>query len=235
MGNAVRRWLPLGLIAIVTALTAYVIRDLPSRVAIDLRGLLPVSVEPTADTAPRWVAIVMMPALALVIWLLFAALRTRLSLGLTRRLFGDLPPALGDSATVDRFGPTYDTIVLWVVLLVLGIHAGVVAAALGHLTLAPRIISGVMGVCLIGMGNVFPRLRPNLVAGIRTRRMLTDPPLWRATHRVMGVAFVIAGVITVLVAMVAPSFGLATAIIAVIVSCVVAAAGGARAAATRAL
>ena len=232
MGNVARRWLPLALIAAVTALTAYVIRDLPNPVAIDLRGLLPFSLEPAADTAPRWVAIVAMPALATVVWILFAALRSRLALGLTRRLYGDLPEALGNPVTVTRFRPTYDTIVLWVVTLVLGIHTGVVAAALGHVTLAPRIINVVLGMSLVAMGNVFPRLRPNLVAGIRTRRTLADPLLWRSTHRIMGVALVLAGLMTVLVGLVAPSFGLPTAIISLLVTCVIAAVGGSRSAVT---
>ena len=232
MGNVVRRWLPVALIVAAVAVAAYVIRDLPDRVAIDLRGLLPFSLEADADTAPRWVAIVAMPALAMVVWLLFSALRSRASLGLTRRLFGNVPEALGEPASVDRFHPTYDTIVLWAVMLVLGVHAGLIAAALGHLTLAPRIISVVIGSSFIAMGNVFPRLRPNLIAGIRTRRTLGDPLLWRATHRVMGVAFVIAGLITVLVGIAAPSFGLVTAAITLIVTCIVAAIGGAHTAAT---
>ena len=232
MGNVTRKWLPLAVIAVATALTAYLVRDLPNLVAVDLRGVLPLSVEAAADPAPRWVVIVGIPALATIAWILFAALRSSTSLGTLRRLFGDLPAALGDPAAVNRFRPTYDTIVLSVVLLVLGIHAGVVAAALGHLTLAPRIISVVIGASLMAMGNVLPRLRPNLVAGIRTRRTLTDPLLWRATHRAMGVAFVLAGLITVLVGIMAPSFGLATAAVTLIVACVVAAVGGTRMAAT---
>ena len=232
MGNAARRWLPLALIAVATAAAAYVTRDLHGAVTIDLRTLLPFSLEPTADTAPRWVAIVGIPALATIVWILFTALRSRVGLGITRRLFGDVLESLGDPATVDRFQPTYDTIVLWVVMLMLGIHAGVIAAALGYLTLAPRIISVVMGVSFVAIGNVFPRLRPNLVAGIRTRRTLADPSLWRSTHRAMGVAFVLAGLITVLVGIVAPSFGLATAAVTLILACVVAAVGGTRMAAT---
>jgi threonine/homoserine/homoserine lactone efflux protein len=232
MGNVRRRWLPLALIAAVTGLTAYVTRALPSPVTIDLRGLLPFSLEPTADVARRAVMIVAMPALATAVWLLFATLRTRAALGLARRLYRDVPEALGDPATVDRIRPTYDTIVLWVVILILGIHAGMVAAALGRLTLAPRIISVVLGVSFMAIGNVFPRLRPNLIAGVRTRSTLSDPSLWRAIHRVFGVAFVMAGAATVLVGIVAPSFGVTTAVVCLIVTCVIAAVGGARAAVT---
>jgi uncharacterized protein len=229
MGNATRRWLPLALIVVAVAATARLVRDLPDSVAIDLRGVLPVPLEPTADTAPRWVAVVALPALATLVWILFETLRTRAALGLTRRLFSGVPEALGNPATVSRVRRTYDTIALWVVVLVLGVHAGMIAAALGHEALAPRVISVVMGVSLIAAGNVMPRLRPNLVAGVRTRRTLTDPLLWRATHRVLGVAFVFAGTLTVLVGLVAPSYGLTAAVLALVVACVVAAVGGARA------
>jgi uncharacterized protein len=229
MANAVRKWLPLALIAGAIAATAVAVRDLPATVVIDLRGVLPFTIEPSGDTAPRWVAVVGIPLLATFVWLLFLLGRTRAGLRFTMRLFPGIPDALGDPATIDRFRATYDTIALWVVVLVLGVHAGMIAAALGHEALAPRIIAVVMGISLIATGNVIPRLRPNLVAGVRTRGTLSDPLLWRATHRVLGRAFVIAGSITVVVGLLAPSFGLATAVIALIVACVVAAIGGVRA------
>ena len=229
MGNATRKWLPLVLIAVAIWATAHLVRDLPGTVAIDLRGVLPFPLEPSADTAPRWVAIVAIPALATFVWILFQIGRTRAGLSLTRRLFPGIPEALGNPLTVNSFRPTYDTIALWVVVLVLGVHAGMIAAALGHEALAPRIISVVMGVSLIAAGNVMPRLRPNLVAGVRTRRTLTDPMLWRATHRVLGVAFVIAGAITILVGLVAPAYGLTTAALTLVLACVIAAIGGVRA------
>ena len=229
MANAVRKWLPLALVAGAIAATGLAVRDLPPAVAIDLRGVLPFSLESSADTAPRWVAVFGIPILAALVWALFQLGRSRSGLRLTRRLFPGTPEALGDPATIDRFRATYDSIVLWVVTLVLGVHAGMIAAALGHETLAPRIISVVMGVSLIAAGNVMPRLRPNVVAGVRTRRALTDPHLWRATHRVLGVAFVVAGAITIVVGLVAPRYGLTAAVIGVIVACIVATVGGLRA------
>src|SRR5574338_866074 len=146
MGNVARRWLPLVLIAVAIAATRWLVRDLPETVAIDLRGVLPVALESTPDNAPRWVAVVAMPALAAGIWALFGVLRTRAALGATRAGFPGTPESLGDPETVGRFRPTYDTITLWVVVLVLGFHAGLIAAALGHDALAPRIISVLMGV-----------------------------------------------------------------------------------------
>ena len=229
MANDARKWLPLALVAAAMAVTSIAVRDLPPTVTLDLRGLLPFELEPAGDTAPRWVAVVMMPLIAALIWLLLEIGRSRVGLSLARRLFSDTPESMADPATIDRFSSTYDTISLSVVGLILGVHAGMVAAMLGHESLAPRIINVVLGLSLVVAGNVMPRVRPNLVAGVRTRRTLTDPDLWRATHRLLGIAFVIAGAITVLVGIVAPEFGLTTAVITLLIACVVAAIGGARA------
>jgi hypothetical protein len=229
MANDARKWIPLALVAAAMAITSIAVRDLPTTVTLDLRGLLPFELEPSADTAPRWVAVVMMPLIAALIWVLLEIGRSRFGLSLARRLFSETPESMTDPATIGRFSSTYDTISLSVVVLILGVHAGMVAAMLGHETLAPRIINVVMGISLVVAGNVMPRVRPNLVAGVRTRRTLTDPDLWRATHRLLGIAFVFAGAITVLVGLVAPEYGLTTAVITLLIACVVAAIGGARA------
>jgi hypothetical protein len=229
MGNATRKWLPLALIVIAVAATAALVRGLSDTVSIDLRGVLPFTVEPTPDTAPRWVAIVGMPALATLVWILLEVARTRTALTFTRRLLRGVPEALGDPDTVNRFRSTYDTITLWVVVIVLGVHAGMIAAALGHEALAPRIISVVIGISLVAAGNVMPRLRPNLVAGVRTRETLTDPSLWRATHRMLGITFVLAGMMTVLIGLIAPSYGVMKAAFTVVAACVIATIGGVRA------
>jgi hypothetical protein len=228
MANAARKWLPLALIGVAVAATIPAVSGLPETVAIDLRGVLPFSLESSADTAPRWVAVAGIPLVATLVWLLFQLGRSRAGLRLTRRLFPGVPDSLGDPGSIDRFRGTYDTITLWVVVLVLGVHAGMIAAALGHDTLAPRIISVVMGSCLIAAGNVMPRLRPNFMAGVRTRSTLTNPRLGRATHRILGVAFVIAGAITIVVGLIAPAFGLPTALGTLVLACIVATIGGQR-------
>lgn len=229
MANDARKWIPLALVVGTIAVTAFAVRDLPSPVTIDLRGLLPFELESKADTAPRWIAIMFMPLIALLVWGLLELGRTRAGLGFARVIFPSAPDALTDPATIDRFRSTYDTIVLSVVVLMLGVHAGMVAAMLGHDSLAPRIINVVMGLSLAVAGNVMPRLRPNLIAGVRTRGTLTDPHLWRTTHRLLGVAFVAAGTITALVGLIAPKYGLVTAVVSLLIACLVAAIGGVRA------
>lgn len=230
MANDVRRWLPLALIAVAAAAAALAVRDLPPAVTIDLRGLLPVRLESSADTAPRWLAVMLLPGLAALIWALFQLLRRGSGLNLARAIIGDLPDELAEPGTIERIRATYDGIVLWVVVLILGVHAGLIAAALGYETLAPRLTAVILGISLVALGNVLPRLRPNLIAGIRTRQMLRDPQLWRATHRILGGAFVIVGVLTIVVGLVAPAYALITALAGLVLACVIAAARGRRAA-----
>ena len=49
------------------------------------------------------------------------------------------------------------------------------------------------GIALAVIGNVVPRLGPNLALGIRTGRTLSDRRSWMATHRVAGYAGVAVG------------------------------------------
>ena len=61
---------------------------------------------------------------------------------------------------------------------------------------APRIVIVLFGALLIGVGNLLPRTRPNLLVGLRTRLTLADRQLWMRIHRVAGYTMV--GVGTVL-------------------------------------
>jgi uncharacterized membrane protein len=79
------------------------------------------------------------------------------------------------------------------------------------------------------MGNVMPRLRPNWVAGVRTKRTLEDPQLWRTTHRAFGTAFVVAGFLTMVVALAAPRYGLVTGLASLMLACIVGAVASTRA------
>ena len=50
-----------------------------------------------------------------------------------------------------------------------------------------------LGLTLIVIGNLLPRLRPNIVIGIRTSRTLADRGAWARTNRTAGYAAVGAG------------------------------------------
>lgn len=221
MANVDRKWVPLVLIglAVVASLLAY--RWIPPIVELRLDSLLPFDTGDASDPVPRWLALSLVPALALVVWAGFRAAPTARGQRVGRVFMRNAPDEVTSPTQFVRFGKTYDTIVLAVVMLILGVHGAIIASTTGFPDLAVRIIPAVLGASLILMGNVMPRLRPNWVAGVRTRRTLEDPQLWRTTHRAFGTAFVVSGTLTMIVALAAPRYGLVTGIAALLASCIV--------------
>lgn len=221
MANVDRRWLPLALIAAGALASLLVYGRLPAMVDFRFEGMLPIDTTETAELVPRWFALSLAPLLALVIWAAFRAAPTAAGARVGRFLLRSAPAEVTSPEQFARFGKSYDTIVLAVVMLLLGFHAAIIAGALGRTAIAIRIIPVVLGICLIMMGNVMPRLRPNWVAGVRLPRTLEDPRLWRSTHRAFGTAFVLSGFLTIAVALVAPRYGFVTGLAALMLSCVV--------------
>jgi uncharacterized membrane protein len=56
-----------------------------------------------------------------------------------------------------------------------------------------RVVTFLVAALLVVVGLALPRSRPNVYAGIRLPWTMRDPSNWRATHRLAGVLFVIAG------------------------------------------
>jgi uncharacterized membrane protein len=90
---------------------------------------------------------------------------------------------------------TYHAVIRTVVLFLLGLHGAVLFALTSQLR--PDVVKAVahavpvmFGLTLIVIGNLLPRLRPNIVIGIRTSRTLTDRAAWAHTNRVAGYATV---------------------------------------------
>jgi uncharacterized membrane protein len=93
---------------------------------------------------------------------------------------------------------TYRTIIAAVVFLILGIHSFVLLALTTDLhrdvvQIGARAVPVLFGLTLVVIGNLLPRLRPNLVIGIRTARTLSDRSVWARTNRTAGYAAVFAG------------------------------------------
>jgi uncharacterized membrane protein len=55
------------------------------------------------------------------------------------------------------------------------------------------------------LGNVMPRARPNWWFGIRTPWTLTNDRVWEKTHRLGGMTFVLAGLLLIVSAFLAPT------------------------------
>jgi uncharacterized membrane protein/uncharacterized damage-inducible protein DinB len=90
----------------------------------------------------------------------------------------------------------FDAILLRVVGLVVVLHVLVVAGLAGFLPGAPnpaRYVIGLLGVALVLVGDLIPRVRPNLVIGVRTDRTLEDATVWARTHRAAGYGLVAVG------------------------------------------
>jgi len=86
------------------------------------------------------------------------------------------------------------------VLFMVGLHGLVLVSLLGFpISGFPvhRLAMVLFGLLLVGIGNVLPRVRPNTVIGVRTRRLLGDQVAWARVHRMAGYFLVALGVIAV--------------------------------------
>jgi hypothetical protein len=108
------------------------------------------------------------------------------------------------------FMATYDAIVFRVVLFIGALHATVLVGLLGRGLaartgpLVPRLAPVLLGVGLIAIGNLLPRVRPNVAIGIRTARTLADRDAWLRVNRVAGYIAVGLGVGIVAAALLVP-------------------------------
>jgi uncharacterized membrane protein len=62
-----------------------------------------------------------------------------------------------------------------------------------------------LGLTMMGVGNLLPRTGPNLAIGIRTSYTLSNRAVWMHTHRLVGRLIVIGGLTVVLAAAVLPT------------------------------
>ena len=93
-------------------------------------------------------------------------------------------------------GGTYKAITLHAVAFILVLYALALATLVdvrSVRSIAPRAAAFLTGLFFIGVGNLLPRTRPNLLIGIRTARVLDDRELWVQIHRTCGYVIVAFG------------------------------------------
>jgi uncharacterized membrane protein len=97
---------------------------------------------------------------------------------------------------------TYAAIVLRILLFMVALHVSVLVSVIivqgptpDLARLMSRAVPILCGLALIAIGNLLPKLQPNLVIGIRTSRTLADRGIWRRTNRVAGYAAVMLGAV----------------------------------------
>lgn len=145
------------------------------------------------------------PGFALGIWLLLPALRR-------------VDPR---RQNYDRFDPTFRLVINLFVLFMGVIHVLTLGYALGWPIDIARAVAVIAGLLLAGLGNYLPRLRSNWWMGIRTPWTLESEAVWRSTHRVAGITFVVAGVLVMATAFLPPAAAFPIVIGAVAVAVII--------------
>ena len=93
---------------------------------------------------------------------------------------------------------TYRAITFRVILFVLSLYALALATLAnipGVRLIAPRAMAVLVGLLFVGVGDLLPRTRPNLLFGIRTHRTIDDRELWIRMHRTAGYLMVAFGLV----------------------------------------
>ena len=122
-------------------------------------------------------------------------------------------------------GSTYKAITLHAVFFVLVLYAlalATLADVPGVRPIAPRAVAVLVGVFFIGVGNLLPRTRPNLLIGVRTARTLEDRELWTRIHRTCGYLAVGFGTVVVFASAFLSRDGIQAAVGAAALACAIA-------------
>jgi uncharacterized membrane protein len=134
--------------------------------------------------ASRQVAAVFMPALSALLWAVL-------------RMLARFDPISRHESTNVYLHKAANLLVAFLLVL----HLAVLGNGIGLRFNLVQIVGLAEGALLALIGNEMGRLRRNSWAGIRLPWTLNDDEIWRRTHRVGARAFVLAGVTTMLAAL----------------------------------
>jgi len=137
-------------------------------------------------------------------------------------IYATFRPLWRSATGPSEVGGTYKALTLHAVVFVLALYALALAALAdvpGVRPLAPRAVAVLVGLFFVGVGNLLPRTRPNLLIGIRTARTLEDRALWVRIHRTCGYLFVGFGIVVALASAFLSRDGIQAAISAAGVAC----------------
>jgi uncharacterized membrane protein len=138
-------------------------------------------------TAPKLVAVLMMPVLAIVLY-------TALSV---------LPNFDPRRESYEKFAPSYQRVRSALVLFAVGMHI-ITLTQYDNPQAVTRLIMFAVSLLFAVIGNEMGRFRPNSFAGIRTPWTMADERVWQKTHRVGARWFVGMGVINMIAALTLP-------------------------------
>ena len=105
------------------------------------------------------------------------------------------------SGNIDRFHGEWFLVNNLIILFFALLEVATLGYALGWPVDVGRVVPVGVGLLFVGLGNYLPRIRSNWFMGIRTPWTMDNERVWRATHRVGGRAFVAAGLVMALAAL----------------------------------
>jgi uncharacterized membrane protein len=101
----------------------------------------------------------------------------------------------------------YEKVIIVLSLFFIILHWMSITAALGYAVPVGMIVSKMVGKLFIIMGNYMGQIRPNYTFGIKTPWTLADETVWKKTHRVGGIAFIIAGFVFIMTGIINNEYG----------------------------
>lgn len=177
------KWFPLIVVAVLAIFTALVYAQLPDQLPVHWNNAGEID-----RYAPTWQGVLIIPGIILLLMgLRYGSRRVD-----PRR------------AAYEQFEGTYYLVINVVALLLGGVHILTLGVALGWEISMVRVLLVSVGLALAIMGNEMGRIQPNWFVGIRTPWTLSDPEVWRKTHRAGGYLFFTAGLLAALVSLVLP-------------------------------
>lgn len=78
-----------------------------------------------------------------------------------------------------------------------------------------------LGLLFIVIGNFMPKIRDNYFTGVRTPWTLANPVVWRKTHRLSGIMWVIGGLLIALGAFMPKVLSVSMIITALVIAIIV--------------
>ena len=120
-------------------------------------------------------------------------------------LFQFLPRLDPKKRNYEKFQKYYDAFGV-VITAFVAVMIGIVLAE----TLRPgtvsmgRVVSALVGLLFLFLGNLMGKVKPNFFMGIRTPWTISDPDVWNRTHRLGGGLFFLTGLVTVVSALLLP-------------------------------
>lgn len=62
-----------------------------------------------------------------------------------------------------------------------------------------QLLFGILGICMIIIGNIMPKVRMNSVIGLRTPWSMKNEITWKKSQRFGGISFIIGGIVIVII------------------------------------